>query len=340
MASISLQRLLSPLARPFYGGIGHILMFHRVVENKRAYRVPGAANIEYPPAALEKLLDDLRAAGYTFISMDELTGELTARGKAKKWIVITFDDGYADNFTTAYPVLKDRSIPFTIYLTTSFPDGKAVVWWYILEDMMNQDRRINFEFKETAYSFDTATPEGKLAFGSAVRRMMKNASATGLRSLTQQVFKSQGIDPLKKVREVSLSWEQLKALRDDPLATIGAHTVNHLLLKDLPEETARQEVAEGRARIHQKLGFHPDHFAFPYGGVNAAGQREFDLARDAGFKTAATTRMGNIFPEHSGFMYSLPRLDMGLFPDYASLKPALDGWVPARANHLKRVVTI
>ncbi len=339
MATGRIQKIITPLIRPFYQGIGHILMFHRICDDAGRIRVPGAANIEYPPAKFACLLDQLQNAGYQFISLDELSGILLTRKKVPEFIVITFDDGYADNFTTAYPILKERNIPFSIYVTTSFPDEKAVIWWYILEDMINQNRVIEFGYKGKEYRFDTSNPEGKQQFGSSVRMLMKSSPIEDLMALVQKVIIDQGIDPLQKVRELSLSWDQLNILSKEPLATIGAHTMNHLLLKELPVEIAKEEIYSGRSILVEKLGVKVHHFAYPFGGKAAAGSREFQLVREAGFKTATTTRQANIFPEHKAHMECLPRLDMGSYPDYSSLKPALDGWSPARMNRFKRVVT-
>ncbi len=249
MTSFSAGKFLSPIARPFYSGIGHILMFHRIVQTYREFRVPGAANIEYPPKQFSILLDELQSAGYHFVSMSTLAEILTSGEKTKGFIAVTFDDGYADNFTSAYPILKDRGIPFTIYVTTSFPDQKAVVWWYILEDMLNEDRLVDFDFHGIRYSFDTTNLEEKRRFGSTARNLLKNANPEDFQVLVHQIIERQGIEPLQKVKQLSLSWEQIHQLAADPLATIGAHTVNHLLLKQLSEETARNEIFQGRSQI-------------------------------------------------------------------------------------------
>ena len=339
MATGTIQKIITPFIRPFYQGIGHILMFHRICDDAGRIRVPGAANIEYTPDNFSSLLDQLQNAGYRTISLDELSEILPTRRKVPEFIVITFDDGYADNFTTAYPILKERNIPFSIYVTTSFPDEKAVIWWYILEDMINQNQVIEFGYKDKEYRFDTSNPQGKLQFGSTVRRLMKSSSMEDLMVLVQKVIIDQGIDPLQKVKELSLTWDQLNNLTKEPLATIGAHTMNHLLLKELPVEIAKKEIYSGRSRLEEKLGVDIQHFAYPFGGKAAAGSREFQLVKEAVFKTATTTRQANIFPEHKAHMECLPRLDMGLYPNYSSLKPALDGWVPARMNRFKRVVT-
>ncbi len=339
MVASTASNIFSPLARPFYRGIGHILMFHRIVQDLPKFRVPGAASIEYSPEKFDLLLDELQKANYRFISMDTLVKILYTGERSAEFISVTFDDGYADNYTTAYPILKKRGIPFTIYVTTSFPDQKAIVWWYILEDMLNQVQLVEFEFQGTNYRFNTGNNEERQLFGSTARNLMKAASPQDLKTLAEQVFEKHRIDPYEKVKELSMSWDQIRQLAADPLVTIGTHTVNHLLLKELPSESVREEIFLGRTRLEEMLGREIEHFAFPFGGANAAGDREFKLVREAKFKTGVTTRLANIFPQHRQHLECLPRIDMGLFSNIARLRTALDGWVPARMNHFKRVVT-
>ena len=96
-----------------------------------------------------------------------------------------------------------------------------------------------------------------------------------------------------------MSWDELKPFADDPLITIGAHTITHCNLAKQTEAIAAQEMAISRARIESVLQRPAVHLAYPYGDKVAAGAREFALARAAGFKTAVTTRPGMVFPENA-----------------------------------------
>ena len=97
---------------------------------------------------------------------------------------------------------------------------------------------------------------------------------------------------------------------DDPLVTIGAHSITHCNLAKQSEEIAHQEMAISRARIEDALQRPVLHLAYPYGDRTAAGPREFALARAAGFKTAVTTRPGMLFPESADHLTALPRVSL------------------------------
>ena len=107
-----------------------------------------------------------------------------------------------------------------------------------------------------------------------------------------------------------MSWQELAVLASDPLVTIGAHTVNHVMLAKVPERTARAEMDMSRALIEAALGVRPEHLAYPVGDRTSAGSREFRLAGELGFKTAVTTRPGVIFPEHRRHLTALPRVSL------------------------------
>src|SRR5690606_286961 len=114
-----------------------------------------------------------------------------------------------------------------------------------------------------------------------------------------------GVDPAEVYERHAITWDMLAALRDDPLVEIGAHTVSHARISSLTPEAALAEVAGCRARLTEKLGVAPRHFAFPYGRSGDCGPRDFDLVRRAGFASAATTRKGVVRSAQDPFR--LPR---------------------------------
>src|SRR5260370_41027254 len=108
-------------------------------------------------------------------------------------------------------------------------------------------------------------------------------------------------------QELCMSWEDLSRLAADPLVSIGAHTVNRVMLAKTPERQARAEMAMSRSVIEAALGRRPDHLSYPAGDATSAGPREFRMAAELGFKTAATTPPGALFPGHGGPLTALPR---------------------------------
>ena len=135
-----------------------------------------------------------------------------------------------------------------------------------------------------------------------------------------------------------MSWDELSKLAADPLVTIGAHTVNHVMLAKVPADAARCEMEESRTAIETALGVRPEHLSYPIGDRSAADAREFRLAAELGFKTAVTTRPGVLFPEHRNLLVSLPRISLnGEHQQLRHVRVLLAGAATALWNGFRRV---
>jgi peptidoglycan/xylan/chitin deacetylase (PgdA/CDA1 family) len=128
----------------------------------------------------------------------------------------------------------------------------------------------------------------------------------------------------------------LAELRDDPLVEIGSHGAMHSRLSTLQQSAALAELRDGRQRLMQKIGVEARHFAFPYGRAGDCGPRDFELARRAGFSSAATTRKGIIRRRQDAFR--LPRNTLnGGHQNLALVELHLNGFTGVAARILRRV---
>lgn len=118
---MTFQRIKRNLHNLTHPVVGEVWMLHRVVEQRSVN--PEQRDLEVTPAWLEQKINDYRVKGWKFVSIDKLP-------KKGKWVCITFDDGYRDNYTLAYPMLKRLGVPFTVYVTTGFINNQQPMWWY------------------------------------------------------------------------------------------------------------------------------------------------------------------------------------------------------------------
>ena len=287
----------------FVFGIGTILMLHRVQPEREGVFSPNR-DMAVSPAFLDGFVRDAQQRGYTFVSLDQLSEQLVA-GSGKKLLALTFDDGYRDNFTVAYPLLKRLGIPFAIYATTSFPDGEAVLWWYAVERLLQVHDQIALA---DGRLLSCRTNKEKLDAFVSLRQSIMALPRDGLGDRVNAIFEQTSFDWRQTCAEEALSWDDLRELAQDPLVTIGAHTVSHPVLSALSPEQACAEMRDSRERIEARIGVPVAHFCYPFGSRNEVGAREFELARELGFKTATTTRWGNIFPKHRKHLHGLPRV--------------------------------
>lgn len=258
------------------------------------------------PAFLEGFVRDAQQRGYIFASLDHVSEQLVA-GSGRKLLALTFDDGYRDNFTVAYPLLKRLGIPFAIYVTTSFPDGEAILWWEAMERLLQDHDHIKLADGRV---LACRTSQEKQDVFVALRESVMALPCDALGDKVNAMFEQARFDWRQMCAAEALSWDDLRELSRDPLVTIGAHTVSHPVLCQLSEEKALAEMRDSRERIEAHIGKHVTHFCYPFGSRNEVGAREFDLARSLRFSTATTTRWGNIFPRHRTHLQALPRVPL------------------------------
>jgi peptidoglycan/xylan/chitin deacetylase (PgdA/CDA1 family) len=147
-----------------------------------------------------------------------------------------------------------------------------------------------------------------------------------------------GVDSNAICKELCMTWAEIGEVARDSLATIGAHTVNHVMLKKATDEAVRREMQSSASTIEAALGKRPAHFSYPVGDRTSAGPREFRIAAEVGFKTAVTTRPGVLFPEHAGHLTALPRISLnGEYQQRRYAKVLLSGAATALWNGFRRV---
>jgi peptidoglycan/xylan/chitin deacetylase (PgdA/CDA1 family) len=309
--------------RPFTGGVGAILMLHHVRPPRRDRFQPNHL-LEITPRFFERVIRRLRRSRVDLISLDEMHRRLSAGDfPRRRFVCITFDDGYRDNFEFAYPILKKYEAPFAIYVATSFADRIGELWWLALEAVIAQNEMIGVRMGERDHWFQCASVADKrAAFNHIYGWLRKLPTEQELRQAVRDLCARHRVDMASFCASLCMGWDELAKLAADPLVTIGAHTVNHPILTKLDDKSVRGELASSRDVIAAALGAQPAHLAYPVGDRSAAGPREFRIAQELGYKTAVTTRPGVIFRGHGEHLTALPRISLnGNFqrPRYAKV---------------------
>jgi peptidoglycan/xylan/chitin deacetylase (PgdA/CDA1 family) len=296
--------------KPFVGGVGVILTLHHVRPRRGDAFQPNRL-LEVAPGFFSKVIAKLRRSGLDLVSLDEMYRRLTERDFRKRFACITFDDGYRDLMQWAYPVLRKHEVPFALYVPTSFPDQIGELWWLALERVIAQNSRIGLLIDGQERRFDCATAGEKRAlFDELYWWLRARETEDELRNVIRDLSTRYGVNMKSICEELCMTWDEIGTLARDPLVTIGAHTVNHVILKKTSDRVARSELEMGRAVIEAAIGVRPEHLAYPVGDKTSAGEREYRLAKELGFKTATTTNPGVLFPEHADQLMALPRISL------------------------------
>jgi peptidoglycan/xylan/chitin deacetylase (PgdA/CDA1 family) len=225
-------------------------------------------------------------------------------------VVYTFDDGYRDNFELAYPVFKRHEAPFAIYVASGLPDGGGLGWPFALEELVNTRATVDTNIGGlNRRSSLTTEPERTSAYDLIREAILASVSANGDKQV-DSFFKTNAIGLKDYSRSISMSWEQIKELACEPLATLGSHTANHYMLSRLPPADALREVEDGKARLETETGKRVRHFAYPYGCKPVSDNLAATMGERLGFATCVTTRSGFLCPDHADHLASLPRFQV------------------------------
>lgn len=326
------------LLRPLLAGVGTIFTLHHVRPPLNRAFQPNR-HLEITPDFLRQTLAHLRGCDVDIISTDEMHHRLVVGDFSRRFACFTLDDGYRNNRDFALPVMREFGAPCTVYVASDFAEGMGRLWWVALEMVIARADRIEADIGGGTVALDTTTIAAKqMAFDRLLGWLSGLPGEADIHREISALCTRHGIDEEAISRDLCLSWDELRPFANDPLVTVGAHTISHCRLARQTEAVAAQEMAVSRTRIEAALQRPVLHLAYPYGDRCAAREREFALAHQIGFKTAVTTRPGVILAEHAKRLTALPRISLnGHYQDERFLPVLTSGAATALWNGFSRL---
>ena len=296
-----LSRLLRGLGDGASGlpaGRAVLLAYHRILPRDRLRAFPFLEDLvttEEDFAAQMSLL----AARFRVLSLVEIVQAVRRGDRLEAGTIgITFDDGYADNYHVAWPVLRRHRLPATVFLTTGHVGGgRGLFWWDEVSRWRSAGvRRIEVEglgmrSVATMGARDRLLEDLKTLPVDEAHRRVRDASA--------RAASGGAPDPGKEF----LSWDQVREMQSEGIS-FGSHTVSHCLL---PVETAgrrRAELHDSRAVIERETGRPCELFCYPNGAATGPIAREVQAA---GFLGAVATGAREVIQDAGLDRYRLPR---------------------------------
>jgi peptidoglycan/xylan/chitin deacetylase (PgdA/CDA1 family) len=282
-----------------HAGVGCIFMLHDVVATQQELVDPYVqTSVEF----LDLVLRYFESRGIAVVSLDEAVERLERRHE-EPFVCFTFDDGFRSNLTLALPLFRKHRKPFAVYVTTGFLDRRIAYWWGALRQVIRQSEEI--VLPKPGIRFSTA---GRASKVRAFQKICRLVSRGGLAIEDVESFcRRANVGPDQAMAADALGSAELKLLSEDPLVEIGGHTDSHRALSGLSAAEVRTDIQKGRLLLETIIQKQVRHFAYPFGTAGACGEREFTICRELGFRTAVTTRPGNLHRAHVDQMVALPR---------------------------------
>jgi peptidoglycan/xylan/chitin deacetylase (PgdA/CDA1 family) len=288
-------------------GAGVILRFERVRPPRAAHFQPLRSQ-EITPDFLDRTIRAMKRWGYDIVSIDEACRRAVTLAARQRFVCLTFDGGYKDMISSAYPVLSRHGVPFTVYIPTAFPDGIGEAWWLALEQVIARESRVSLVMEREEKRFDIADPAAKHQLYRFLFQWMRTLSPSDLSAAIKDLCMRYSVDLAALSREVSLNWGDVAKLAADPLVTLGCATVNYPVLSKLKDAVALREMKMGRAVAEAALHRQVLHFAYPFGDRASWLDRHERMAQEAGFVSAVAAIPGAVEAAGRTSLYALPRV--------------------------------
>jgi peptidoglycan/xylan/chitin deacetylase (PgdA/CDA1 family) len=227
---------------------------------------------------------------YRVVRMDDLVEALDGgRRLPRNAVIITFDDGYLDNFELAYPVLRKHGTSAMFYLVSGCLDDGRPIWTAELRHLIYSSAGGRLAIPTLALELDLSSGAGKEAAISSLTRRLAAMPRESRDEVLREIRGGFRTRPASLPRTM-LTWREVKDMQRGGM-NFGAHTVTHPLLPSIPLSEAREEIAGSKATLESELHTPIHHFSYPNPGagvhIDAAVER---LVADAGFATAVTSR--------------------------------------------------
>ncbi len=321
-------RPVAAAADTLLGSRGCLFTFHRAADPSVWETLPNR-DFYLDLSFLDRLLAYLKKTGWKVVTIEEALRRAARNEPGDRYVNLSVDDCYRDTFEKVVPLFRRHGAPVTLFVTTGIPDGTLPLWCAGLEDVLWSRDRVALE----SGTLEVCTAKAKRdAYARLAAEWERDDPARRYAAFCSL----NGVDPNEIQRRHAITWDMLDALRHDPLVEIGAHTITHARISALPAAEALAEIAGSRERLQNRLEIAVRHFAFPYGRAGDCGPRDFEIARAAGFASAATTRKGLLRRKHNAL--SLPRNTLvGSHRNLAIAELHLAGMTGVAARMLGRV---
>jgi len=272
-----------------------ILLYHRIVDDSSKYLKKGAA-VHHHIKDFKREITYFKR-NFQILSMDEVVDHIKlGKGFKRPSIAITFDDGYLDNYTLAYPVLKKHGVPATIYLTTGLvgtPDG---IWTEQIGLAFLETKKDYFNFSVLLgdKTIPIKTKEEKEQANSEVSETLKLRPDDERRELIQKLFEKLEVSE-KSGRHfgerMMLNWEEVQKMRKDGM-TIGSHSHTHPILSQMSSEQAKDEILNSKKVVEKNVDIKVKHFSFPNGREEDFSEELRNYCREIGFESICSVVYG------------------------------------------------
>ena len=228
-----------------------VLAYHRVVDISRAGFDTYQPNVSASPDDFQAQMDYVKEH-YDVIDIEHLTLWLQGeRDLPARPLVITFDDGYRDNYEHAYPILCQRKLPALLFVTTNFIGGSHSFYWDRMSRGFHHTQEASISIPGLGDIHWTNPKQRALALRQIIGKLklLPNEEKEHLVDLALEAL---GMDTYRNAEPLAMDWDQVREMEDNGFS-IGGHTHTHPILTRISLDQGRDEIRTCLAIIKKEI---------------------------------------------------------------------------------------
>lgn len=223
-------------------------------------------------------------------------------------VIVTFDDGYRDNYTHAWPILKELGMTATVFLATGYIGSAELFWWDVVAYCLKHTRRptVTLSAISSEPMAMASTDERRRAKAQILAWLKQAPEATRHHFVAQLGAELEVALPDSLAQEMHLSWAEARQMAAAGIE-FGSHSVTHPILSQVSETQLKLEATVSKRAIEQQLGQEALAFAYPAGRRGRFNQASQAMISRSGYRYALSYDEGLAMEAHSDH-YALPRI--------------------------------
>jgi peptidoglycan/xylan/chitin deacetylase (PgdA/CDA1 family) len=256
--------------------------YHRIRPDAADFSTPFDDGVYGPTVSqFDEQMDWLKRHVRLLSEAELINGLQTRRGPGELSVLVTTDDGYRDNYTLAFPVLKKHGIPAIFFVSSDLIETRRLGWWDHLAHTLKRSAKARITYDGRDLDLVGKRDE---AFHFLKQTLIDSMSSPGRNALDDLAAICEVDPPTAQEQDRQLmTWEQLRDLAEHGIA-VGSHTHKHYVLSRLTPEQQRDELARSKALIQQRTGHVVRSIAYPVGGRLHFNAVTLELAQQAGYE--------------------------------------------------------
>lgn len=268
-----------------------ILLYHGISE-KTSQGIQNCSLKHISGKDFETQMEHL-AKNYNILSLrDILNRRSSGKPLPSRPVAITFDDGFENNYSVAYPILKRFNLPATFFVSTGFIGTDRTFWVDKVEYLLNESPRSTIHLSTLGRTYPLGNGEDRRLALEGIKKILK--STPGLLSPALEELEGICDVPLKYdyADYRTMDWDQIREMHHSGLCDFGSHTVDHVILSHLSKEQKESQIRRSKADLEKELDMEISLFSYPEGQREHYDEETISLLQDAGFEASPSALFG------------------------------------------------